>query len=300
MHAMHTLRIERDADGIVTLSLDINPQKPRGGVVVLDAWLIEQIRASLDFILSGVPPTGFILRSASERVFVAGADLAEIDALDDPQLHAYLRAGSHAYGLIRSLPCPSVAVVHKSALGGGLEVAMHCDAMVAVMPGTGEKPWRVGLPEAGLGICPGWGGTQMLPARIDPASAIRATAIGETWEATSTPRGLFQLAVDSRERAVAAAREWIVANRESPAGLHEKRRTPPRAIDSTNAACIGTALATVRASLPATEAAAAVSECVDTGVRQGWEAALERERFHLVRLRHTTAAREKLDAFLKR
>lgn len=290
---MSALRIDRDKDDFVTLWLDINPDKPRGGVVVLDSWLIERIRVSMEVILAGESPRGFILASASERVFVAGADLAEIDALDDAQLHGYLRAGSHAFGLIRRLSCPSAAIIHKAALGGGLEVAMHCDALVGVMPGAGEKPWRIGLPEAGLGICPGWGGTQMLPARIDPETAIRATAAGETWEATKAPQGLFEATAESRDRAEALAREWLEAQQ-----AFERR--PLRAIDHSNAALVGRALASVRSSLPPTEAASAVAACVEAGVQNGFDAALERERDHLVRLRHTPAAREKLSAFLRR
>jgi len=286
------LKAVRDAEDVVTLTLDVNPEKPRGGVVVLDSWLIEQIRLSLDAILAGPAPSGFILASASARVFVAGADLAEIDALDDDGLHAYLRAGSHAFGLIRALACPSVAVVHKSALGGGLELAMHCDALVGVLT-AGEKPWRLGLPEAGLGICPGWGGTQMLPARVDPAPAIRATAAGETWEATAAPRGLFETTADSLERAHAIARDWL-------AGQKGFAHRPLRAIDHSNSAAIGQALVAVRPSLPDTDAARAVAECVAIGVQNGFDAALERERADLVRLRHTPAAREKLAAFLKR
>jgi len=290
---MASLRTERDADGVVTLSLDVNAEKPRGGVVVLDAWLIEQIRVAMDVILAGPKPNGFVLSSASTRVFVAGADLAEVDALDDEQLHAYLRAGSHAFGLIRSLACPSVAVIHKAALGGGLELAMHCDALIGVTPASDAKPWRIGLPEAGLGICPGWGGTQMLPSRIDPATAIRATAIGETWDAAAAPQGLFEATAPDPVSAHALAREWITAQREFA-------HRPLRAIDHANAAAVGSALAQIRSALPTTEAAQAVAECVSIGVQNGFEPALAHEQHELVRLRHTPAAREKLAGFLKR
>ena len=290
---MSGLRTVRDADGVVTLSLDVNPAKPRGGVVVLDAWLIEQIRVTMEAILVSPAPSGFILASASERVFVAGADLAEIDALDDAQLLAYLRAGSHAFGLIRSLRCPSVALIHKAALGGGLELAMHCDALIGVLPGADEKPWRIGLPEAGLGICPGWGGTQMLPARIDPATAIRATAAGETWAASGTPHGLFEATAPNLPGAQQLAREWIAAQR---AFAHR----PLRAIDHANASAVGRALTEARPALADTEAARAVADCVHLGVQNGFTAALEHEQRELTRLRHTPAAREKLAAFLKR
>jgi enoyl-CoA hydratase/carnithine racemase len=187
---MSTLRTDRDADGIVTLWLDPNPAKPRGGVVVLDAWLIATI-ADTCAQIAREGCAGLVLASASTRVFVAGADLAEIDALDDAGLHTYLERGAAAFAAIPALGVPSVAVIHKAALGGGLELAMHCDALIGTLPAEGEKPWLVGLPECGLCICPGWGGTQILPARIDPKTAMVATATGAPWKCADVPAGLF-------------------------------------------------------------------------------------------------------------
>lgn len=117
MNTKISLRIERDVDGIVTVVLDVNPEKPRGGVVVLDRWLIDQIRMAMEVVEAGQKPSGLILMSASSRVFVAGADLAEIDALGDEELHEYLKAGSRAFGMLSRQKCPSVAVIHKAALG---------------------------------------------------------------------------------------------------------------------------------------------------------------------------------------
>ena len=127
------LPVETRPDGVVVLHLVPNPSKPRGGVVVLDRWLIDSIDACLRHIAT-LRPKGFVLVSDSERVFVAGADLAEIDALDNPSLHAYLQAGSVAFRRITSLPCPTACVMHKAALGGGLELAMHCEALFGVTP----------------------------------------------------------------------------------------------------------------------------------------------------------------------
>ncbi|MBX3354111.1 MAG: enoyl-CoA hydratase/isomerase family protein [Phycisphaeraceae bacterium] len=290
---MTALRTVRDADGVVTLTLDINPAKPRGGTVVLDGWLIEQIRVALDAIRAGPAPSGFILESASTRVFVAGADIAELDGLSDPQLAEFLKAGSHAFGLIRELKCPSVAIVHKAALGGGFELPLHCDALIGVRPAAGEKPWRIGLAEATLGVCPGWGGTQMLPARIDPATAILAASEGRLWEATQVPDGLFEATADTIDDARVLARKWLAAQ-------HNLPLRPLRAIDHTNSAAVGKALTAVRSRLPDTEVARAVAECVHAGIQNGFAAALELEQRELIRLRHTPPAREKMAAFLKK
>ncbi|MFO0961452.1 MAG: enoyl-CoA hydratase-related protein [Phycisphaerales bacterium] len=297
----HALKIDRDADGIATLWLEPNPQKPRGGVVVLDAWLIDAIaHACAQLAREGC--SGLVLASASTRVFVAGADLAEIDALDDAALHAYLRRGADAFAAIPALGVPSVAVVHRAALGGGLELAMHCDALVGTLPGEGEKPWLVGLPECGLCICPGWGGTQMLPARIDAQTAIVATATGTAWKCAEVPAGLFASVLPApatQEALLEQARRWIRAERAAGAAF-PAQRAPRRTLGPGDRARVQPALDAARAALPASAHASAVIDCVAAGLAHGWEAAVALERERLVQLRHTEPARAKLTAFLSR
>jgi 3-hydroxyacyl-CoA dehydrogenase/enoyl-CoA hydratase/3-hydroxybutyryl-CoA epimerase len=287
------LPVDTLPSGIVTVTLTPNPSKPRGGVVVLDSWLISEISATMRNVALR-SPKGVILRSASERVFVAGADLAEIDALDDTALDAYLRAGSEAFSWFSRVPCPTVALVHRTALGGGLELAMHCDAIVAVMPAAGEKPWMIGLPECGLAICPGWGGTQMLPARIDPELGVVRTATGQPFPITEAPAGLIDAHADSIDAAIAAAIAWIGAHPRS------ESRATPTCIGPAVAPKVHAVLGRAHAAVPASEPATAVFGCVCIGLERGWEAALAEERRQLVRLRGLPAAREKLAAFLKR
>jgi enoyl-CoA hydratase/carnithine racemase len=290
------LPFERTADDVVFLTLTPNPAKPRGGVVVLDAWLIDELLRFFDDLAKGPAPTGFVLQSGSPRVFVAGADLAEIDALKDPALDAYLRRGSEAFGRISALPCASVAAINSSALGGGLEIAMHCDALVGVATGPADKPYRIGLPECGLAICPGWGGTQMLPARIDPALAIRSTALGETWKSTEVPAGLLAATAPTPADLRATALAWLKAN------PRNRSRPAPIAIEPANAAAVRSGLDAARSTIqtgPSADsaAAAAVIDAVEIGLRDGWTKAVDAERRHLISLRHTPEARAKLEAF---
>jgi enoyl-CoA hydratase/carnithine racemase len=288
-----TLPVDIRPDQIAVLSLTPNPLKPRGGVVVLDHWLIAALDRTLRS-LAARPLRGMILRSASERVFVAGADLAEIDALDDTALDAYLRAGSAAFGLIPRLPFASAAVLHKAALGGGLELAMHCDALVGAAPAPGEKSWKVGLPECGLGICPGWGGTLMLAARMDMEKAIEATCAGAPFDAADPPAGLLAHSFVGGD-GIDAAAAWILAHpRTQPC------RAPISIADDSLRARAGDALRRVRTRLPDTGAARAVVEAIDAGVRGGFDAGVAVEQRHLIALRHTPEARARLDAFLKR
>jgi enoyl-CoA hydratase/carnithine racemase len=307
MSAPHALRIDRDSDGIVTLWLDPNPAKPRGGVVVLDAWLIGAI-AEACAAIAREGCSGLVLASSSTRVFVAGADLAEIDALDDAGLHAYLERGAAAFAAIPALGVPTAAVIHKAALGGGLELAMHCDALVGTLPAEGEKPWLVGLPECGLCICPGWGGTQMLPARIDPLAAITATMTGAPWKCTDAPAGLFTATCppgSSQAQLIEEAKRWIRAERAaSGAGASgaaegfRAQHAPRRTIHPADSARLHAAVLAAEQAQPATAHGAAILDCVRTGYTKGWDAAVAAERAHLVRLRHTPEARGKLTAFL--
>lgn len=281
--------------GIVTVALE-QPGKP---VVVLDLELIQRLGATLRAIPAGT--SGLVLASASERVFVAGADLNAIMAASDAELANYLAFASRVYQLLADFPFPTVAAINGAALGGGLELAMHCDGLVAC---PGVKPYPVGLPEAGLSICPGWGGTNLLPARIDPARAIRMTAEGKPMtydEAVSA--GLFDAVAPDAASLRTAAMDLVVKLRGAGAKSPVQRRdgAPWRWIGRPEvAAGVMKALDLTRHDLPKNEAAAAVANAVDAGLTRGWNAALEVEQRELVRLRHTAPARAALEAFFAR
>ena len=282
------LRYEINDQGVVTLWLD-GDGRP---VVVLDRNLIQRLNATLDAINQEENITGLFLKSDCSRVFVAGADLAEIDALDDPALHAYLAFGTTVFGRLAELPFPSIALVSGAALGGGLEIAMHCDAIIASKVGGNEKPYPIGLPEAGLGICPGWGGSQMLPARIDPTVAIEATATGNLFKTSAIPEGLVDVLVETPEELETAATKWLSENQ-------TVNRTIPRCIFNTEKN-YKEAVETAKANLDTSESVQGVILAVETGIHQGWSDAIATEQCELVRLRNTPAAREKLEAFLSK
>ena len=285
---MSLLRYEINDQGVVTLWLD-GDGRP---VVVLDRNLIQRLNATLDAINQEENITGLFLKSDCSRVFVAGADLAEIDALDDPALHAYLAFGTTVFGRLAELPFPSIALVSGAALGGGLEIAMHCDAIIASKVGGNEKPYPIGLPEAGLGICPGWGGSQMLPARIDPTVAIEATATGNLFKSSAIPEGLVDVLVETPEELETAATKWLSENQ-------TVNRTIPRCIFNTEKN-YKEAVETAKANLDTSESVQGVILAVETGIHQGWSDAIATEQCELVRLRNTPAAREKLEAFLSK
>lgn len=275
---------------VVTLEQGARP------VVVLDESLMERLDRTLAALPQG--PDGFILESAAPRAFVAGADLKAIMAMDDPSLHRYLEYGASIFQRICDLPCPSVAVIHGACLGGGLELAMHCDGLIGVLdPSPESKPFPIGLPEAGLKICPGWGGTNLLPARIDAKTAIVATATGRPFNAQSAADlGLFDSTVTTRDELIPAAINWIGEQRG-----HTDRGEPMHWIGAHRHHPASEAgLDAARRELNATPEGDAVLDAVAVGLREGWRAACQKERDELVRLRHTGPAREAIESFFAR
>ena len=297
---MERFRIETERaegpPGVVTLWLE-QPGKP---VVVLDHDLIRTLDATLDEVPDDAE--GLILASAAPRAFVAGADLKSIQALGDAELHAYLEYGARVFGRLASFPFPTAAAIHAAVLGGGLELAMHCDFLIGAPPapredGTPGKPYPIGLPEAGLSICPGWGGTNLLPARMAPAQAITLTSAGTPMKFDQAlEAGLFDAVAPSQDELLETARAWI---KEQPDPMH-RDGCPARWIGRKDVAqSVLAAVDLVRGEVQG-EPGQAVVEAVDTGLAKGWLAALAVERDRLVRLRSQPAGKSAIEAFFAR
>lgn len=289
--------IEQDTNGPFAGVAVVRLEQAGSPVVVLDLPLIQRIEATLRIVRTSA--TGFVLASASPKVFIAGADLKSIQAMSDRELDAYLAYGQQVFGMIADLPFPTVAAINGAALGGGLEIAMHCDGLIAA-PSTSGKPYPVGLPEAGLSICPGWGGTNLLPARIAPGDAISRTAAGKplTFDEAVTAK-MFDMVAQTPESLIPACKQWIVSQQKS--GTPQRRGTPSRWIgEPAYKARVAAALPEIRDSLPPTEPARAILDAVTAGIEHGWQAALDVERRELVRLRSTPAGKSAIEAFFEK
>lgn len=281
--------------GIATIRLE-QAGKP---VVVLDQPLIQRIEATMKSLPRSI--LGLVLASASDRAFIAGADLKSIQELSDDQLHRYLRYGSRVFAMFASTPFPTAAAINGAALGGGLEIAMHCDGLIGAPPperdGQPGKPYPVGLPEAGLQICPGWGGTNLLPARMDAGEAIRRTATGQPLTFDEARRaGLFEAVAPTSGELLTTAKAWLAEQR----GRRAVRRdgAPRRWVGRGGvAAGVLKGLDAVRDTLGDAGPAQAVVAAIDTGLARGWQAALESERRSLVHLRNQPAGKEAIAAF---
>jgi enoyl-CoA hydratase len=106
-----------------------------------------------------------ILTGSGEKAFVAGADIAEMKGMDSIEAVNFSKLGHLTLKMIQDLDRPVLAAVNGFALGGGTEIALACDFIYA------SENAKFGLPEATLGIFPGFGGTQRLPRLIGKAKA---------------------------------------------------------------------------------------------------------------------------------
>ena len=116
---------------------------------------LEEVFKSVDLDATRV----LILTGAGEKSFVAGADIGEMSTLTKAEGEAFGKKGNDIFRMIETCPIPVIAAVNGFALGGGCEIAMSCDIRIC------SENAIFGQPEVGLGITPGFGGTQRL-ARI--------------------------------------------------------------------------------------------------------------------------------------
>ncbi len=135
-----------------------------------------------------------ILTGAGEKAFVAGADIKEMADYTQQQAREMAEVGQSLFQTIEDCRLPTIAAVNGFALGGGLELAMSCDFMIA------SKTAKFGLPEVSLGLIPGYGGTQRLSRYIGKSLARMVTLTGDVYSAEQgVAWGLFGLAVDPAE-----------------------------------------------------------------------------------------------------
>ncbi|MBV9098273.1 MAG: enoyl-CoA hydratase/isomerase family protein [Frankiaceae bacterium] len=113
-----------------------------------------------------------LLAAEGDRAFCVGADLKERNGMSDADLLAQRVVFRAAFGGVLHLPQPTVAAVHGFALGGGCELALSCDLVVA------DESAVLGLPEVSIGLVPGGGGTQLALRRLGPGRAADVVLTG--------------------------------------------------------------------------------------------------------------------------
>lgn len=139
----------------------------------LNGEVIEELGAAFHDLGQDDDVRGVILTGAGEKAFVAGADIGELATMNAMTGVRTSRQGQDVFAMIESFPRPVLAAVGGFALGGGCELALACHLRIA------SENARFGLPEVGLGIIPGYGGTIRLARLIGLGRAVELTLTGE-------------------------------------------------------------------------------------------------------------------------
>ena len=130
--------------------------------------LNDQVISDLDKVLDSIDTNAvrcLIVTGAGQKAFVAGADIAQMSGLTKAEGEAFGKLGNDVFRKLETLPIPTIAAVNGFALGGGCELSMSCDIRLA------SETAVFGQPEVGLGITPGFGGTQRLARLVGMGKA---------------------------------------------------------------------------------------------------------------------------------
>ena len=147
----------QDRVGIIT----INREK---ALNALNSQVLDELSQAFDGVdLNEI--RCIILTGAGEKSFVAGADIGEMSNLSKSEGEAFGKKGNDLFRKIETFPIPVIAAVNGFALGGGCEISMSCDIRIC------SDNAVFGQPEVGLGITPGFGGTQRLARLVSPGMA---------------------------------------------------------------------------------------------------------------------------------
>ncbi|MDQ2694886.1 MAG: enoyl-CoA hydratase-related protein [Pseudomonadota bacterium] len=162
-----TILLEQVEPGIFILTVN----RPKS-LNALNTQTLTEIHTAVQRLRLNHEARVLLITGAGDKAFVAGADIVEMKSYNAVQGKALSELGTRAFSALETLPIPAIAVVNGYCLGGGCELAMSCDWIIA------SEQARFGQPEINLGITPGFGGTQRLTRLVGRAKALELLLTG--------------------------------------------------------------------------------------------------------------------------
>ena len=204
---------QKDAIGIIT----INREK---ALNALNSQVLDELNEAFDAVdLNTV--RCLILTGAGEKSFVAGADIGEMSTLTKAEGEAFGKKGNDVFRKIETFPIPVIAAINGFALGGGCEISMSCDIRIC------SENAMFGQPEVGLGITPGFGGTQRLARLVGAGMAKQLIYTARNIKADEALRiglvnDVIKATVDEAGSITASAKDNLMAAAEKMASTIAK------------------------------------------------------------------------------
>jgi len=204
MTSYENFELTIDAAGIAWLTIDVKGRSAN----VLSHAVMDELFAIVDG-LAAAPPEGIVFQSGKPRGFIFGADINEFASLETrAAVETHIAGVLERFRKIEELPCPTVILIDGICVGGGLELALAFDRIIAV----DDSDCQVGFPEINLGLLPGYGGSARACERMGPEAALQLVLHGRPLKARAA------LAAGAIDHLVADRAELPVAAREAVAG----------------------------------------------------------------------------------
>ena len=216
---MDCIKLETQG-AVAVLTID----RPRA-LNALNSSVLEELDAAIDSLdLNAV--RALVITGAGERSFVAGADIGEMSTLTKAEGTAFGKKGNDVFRKIETLPIPVIAAINGFALGGGNELAMSCDIRIC------SEGAVFGQPEVGLGITPGFGGTQRLARLVSPGMAKQLIYTGRNIKADEAKRiGLVNEIYPAEELMPAALKMATGIARNAPIAVRACKKAINEGLD---------------------------------------------------------------------
>ena len=191
----------------------------------LNSQVLEELDATLDAVnLDEV--RCLILTGAGQKSFVAGADIGEMSTLTKAEGEAFGKKGNDVFRKLETFPIPVIAAINGFALGGGCEISMSCDIRIC------SDNAVFGQPEVGLGITPGFGGTQRLPRLVGAGMAKQLIYTGRNIKADEALRiGLVNAVYPIEELMPAAEKLAAKIARNAPIAVRNCKKAINEGLD---------------------------------------------------------------------
>lgn len=217
-----SVQLSRLDGDIALVTLDM----PGSAANILSDGMLTELQNCLDKLHGLSDLKGLILISAKPKIFVAGANLKEINAaLDwpDEKIIAFANRGRKIYQAFGQFDFPSVAAIHGACVGGGLELALGCNRRIA----TSDRRSIVGLPETNLGLIPGWAGTVRVPRLAGLQKGLELIVNGKNVSSTDAlALGIIDQVVDSQEDLIPASLKLLESELASGNFRHHSSTDP--------------------------------------------------------------------------
>mgnify|MGYP000900825420 FL=1 len=191
--------INYEQDGMVGIITINRPE----ALNALNSAVLDELNGCLDSIDTNVV-RAVVLTGAGNKSFVAGADIGEMSGLSPIDGEAFGKKGNDVFRKIETFPIPVIAAVNGFALGGGCEIAMSCDIRIC------SDNAMFGQPEVGLGITPGFGGTQRLARLVGVGMAKQLIYTARNIKADEALRIGLVNAVYPQEELLGVAKKMAV------------------------------------------------------------------------------------------